>query len=149
MKRSFHSPFGGARAGHWAVWERCAKAPVPSLRAGEALQEFLSLLQEEGTLCSLAGSLTAAQVPELCLLSWDVAVHSVRQSVEGRRWFPRLPPRFRRCQENPSYAALRGQICTPWKSCSVMRVQENEKENECVFFYFKKISSILSLLLNL
>ena len=47
-------------------WEGCAKAPVPSFRAEEALQEFLSLHKGAGPTGPPGWGTAAAQVPGLC-----------------------------------------------------------------------------------
>ena len=66
VKRSFHSPFIWARAGHWAFWEGCAKALVPSFRAEEAPQESLSLHKGGGHTALPGWGTIAAQVPGPC-----------------------------------------------------------------------------------
>ena len=55
VKRSFHSPFIWARSGHWAFWEGCAKAPVPSSGQRKLRRSSYPSTKEEDTLRSLAG----------------------------------------------------------------------------------------------
>ena len=86
MKRSFHSPFIWARAGHWAFWEGCAKAPVPSFRAEEALQEFLFLHKGGGHTVLPGWGTIAAQVPGPCPPPHHPATVSPSPGVANMVW---------------------------------------------------------------